>query len=65
MVTPDRDTPGISASACAGPITRLSTQVNCSMVRVCLPKYSAAAITAENTISAVAMIHRLRMSLRM
>ena len=39
-------------------------QVSCSTWRVCLPKYSAAAITAENTISAVATIHRLRTPVR-
>ena len=44
--------------------TYVRDQVNWVISRVCLPKYSAAAITAENTTSAVAMIHRLRMSSR-
>ena len=38
----------------------LSFQVSCSTSRVCLPTYSARAMTAENTIIAVAMTHRLR-----
>ena len=64
-MAPERDTPGTSARHCDSPMRMLSRQVNSSMGRVFLPKYSAAAMTAENTISAVAMTHRLRTSLRM
>ena len=60
IVAPDRDTPGTSARHCARPTTTLSRQVSCSTWRVCRPKYSAAAMTAENTINAVAITHRLR-----
>ena len=64
MVAPERDTPGTRARHCARPTIRPSRQVSCSAWRVCLPKYSAAAITSENTISAVATIHRLRTPVR-
>ena len=60
IVAPERDTPGTSARHCARPTMTLSFQVSCSTSRVCLPMYSARAITAENTIIAVAMTHRLR-----
>ena len=60
MVDPDRDTPGTSARHCAMPTSRPSRQVSCSTWRVCLPKYSAAAMTAENTSIAVATTQRLR-----
>ena len=65
MVAPDRDTPGISARHCATPTKRPSFQVSCSTWRFCLPKYSAAAMTAENTSIAVATNHRLRAPERM
>ena len=59
IVAPDRDTPGTSARHWARPTITLSRQVSCSTSRVCRPKYSAAAITAEKTTSAVAISHRL------
>ena len=42
------------------PTSRPSDHLSCSTWRFCLPTYSAAAMTAENTSIAVAMIHRLR-----
>ena len=65
MVAPERDTPGTSARHCARPTMSPSRQVSCSACRFCLPKYSAAAMTAENTSIAVAISHRLRAPERM
>ena len=42
----------------------LSLTVSCSAARVWRPKYSAAAMTAEKTINATAINHRLRAPVR-
>ncbi len=65
MVAPDRDTPGTRARHCARPTSKPSRQVNWPAWRCCRPKYSAAAMTAENTSMAVATTQRLRTSVRM
>ena len=60
IVAPDRDTPGTSARHWARPTVTASGQRSCSACRVWRPTYSAAAITAENTTSAIATTHRFR-----
>ena len=64
MVAPDRDTPGTSARHCAEPTIRASRQVSWPAWRFCRPRYSAAAITNENTSIDVAITPRLRTSVR-
>jgi hypothetical protein len=56
MVMPDRDVPGLSASACAAPMNRASRMPMWSIVRV--PRcWSAHHSRSPNPISDTAMIH--------
>lgn len=60
IVPPDRDTPGTRAVACAKPIVTPSRTRSCSSGRRCRPYRSAAPRASPNTISVVAINHRLR-----
>ncbi len=60
IVAPERETPGISAMACANPSSTPSGTFSwCSSMR-CLPTSSARPSSRPNTTSVVAMSHRLR-----
>ena len=60
IVVPDRDAPGISASACAVPTTTASMVVSSSSPRVRVPTVSAANSTRASAIRVEAMTQRLR-----
>ncbi len=53
IVAPERDTPGTNAQTlCQPDDDSCRFHVSCSVSRVCLPTYSAIAMTAEKPISA-------------
>ena len=64
IVEPGPRIPGHQREALRDADQQPSDHLSCSTWRFCLPTYSAAAMTAENTSIAVAMIHRLRTSPR-
>ncbi len=62
MVAPERETPGIRASAWASPSSTACFIPTCLRSRSCLAVRSATPSTSPITIRVVAMIHRLRKS---